>query len=234
VKFDIVAKNPDRGEDIKAKTLARGFTYDPENPDFIITVGGDGTFLIAERDRAGIPKLLVRDSLVCFKCNNEPFGEMLDAMETGDSFIKEFIKIQATYPNGQLIGVNDVVLRNQNPTVAIRLEMTVDGEVVEEMLIGDGVVVATPFGATGYYQSVTRSTFEKGIGVGFNNPTRPKDPLILSEDSQLTLKIIRAPGQLAVDNNPNIITLGEGDLITVKKAPEVARLIFNSREENNS
>lgn len=232
MKFDLVAKNRDRGEDIKAKTLARGFTYDADNPDFIITVGGDGTFLVAERDRPGIPKLLVRDSLVCFKCHNEPFSEMLDAIETGESLIKEFIKIQAISSIGQLLAVNDVVLRNHNPTVAIRLQVAVDGEVVEEMVIGDGVVVATPFGATGYYQSVTRSTFEQGIGVGFNNSTQPKSPLVLSEDSQLTLKILRSQGSLAVDNNPNILTLTEGNEITVKKAPEVARLVFNSREEN--
>lgn len=89
------------------------------------------------------------------------------------------------------------------------------------------MVVATPFGSTGYYQSVTRSTFERGIGLAFNNSTEEKAPLLLNEDTELTIEIVRGKGELAADNNPQILVVDEGDRIVIRKASQVGRLIFH-------
>jgi NAD+ kinase len=223
--FFIYAKNPEKGERVKTDVEKQGFVYTRNEPDFIITVGGDGTFLEAERDSPGIPKLLVRDSLICFKCHDEPLDEMLEIIQSGNSRIEEIIKLEVIHKDEPLLAVNDMILRNENPTRAIRFKVSLDGEIVDENAIGDGVVVATPFGATGYYRSVTRSTFEEGIGIAFNNPTQEKDPLVMAEKSEVMIEITRGPGQLAVDNNPKILRVEEGDRLLVRKASTVARLL---------
>lgn len=223
--FFIYAKNPEKGERVKAQVEQQGFAYARDDPDFAIALGGDGTFLEAERDSPGIPKLLVRDSLICFKCHNEPLDEMLEIIQSGKSRIEEIIKLEVIHKDEPLLAVNDMILRNENPTRAIRFKVSLNGEIVDENAIGDGVVVATPFGSTGYYRSVTRSTFEEGIGVAFNNLTEKKDPLVMAEKSELTIEITRGPGQLAVDNNPKILRVEEGDRLLVRKATKVGRLV---------
>lgn len=223
--FFVYAKNPEKGERVKAQVEKQGFAYSQDDPDFVLTVGGDGTFLEAERDIPGIPKLLVRDSLICFKCHDEPLDEMIEIVQSGKSRIEEIIKLEVIRDGEKLLAVNDIILRNENPTRAIRFKVSLDGEIIDENAIGDGVVIATPFGATGYYKSVTRSTFEEGIGIAFNNPTQEKDPLVMAEKSELTIEITRGPGQLAVDNNPKIVRVEEGDRLLVRKASTVGRLV---------
>lgn len=224
-KFFIYAKNAEKGERVKASVEEWGFEYSSESPDFVITVGGDGTYLAAERKLPEIPKLLVRDSLICYKCNDESLDKMLKTIRSGQSRIKEMIKLEAAHRDGKLLAVNEIVLRNENLIRAIRFKVSVDGEEVHQNIIGDGVVVATPFGSTAYYKSVTRGTFNRGIGVGFNNSTREKEPLLIDENSELLIEITRENGQLAADNNPTIATVGKGDTILIRKASEVARLI---------
>ncbi|MEQ9236590.1 MAG: hypothetical protein RIG66_21175 [Coleofasciculus sp. E2-BRE-01] len=168
--FSIYAKNPEKGQQVKSQVEKQGFKYSETFPDFIITVGGDGTYLEAERIKPGIPKLLVKDSLVCFKCHNEPLDEMLAMIQAEKSQFKEIIKLEAIHDKGRLLAVNDILLRNENPIHAIRFKVSLNQDEVDSNLIGDGVVVATPFGATGYYRSVTRSTFSQGISCSAFKP----------------------------------------------------------------
>lgn len=226
MKFDVVAKNRDRGQDIQDKAIAKGFEYDPHNPDFILSVGGDGTFLFAERTRPGIPKLLVRDSLVCYQCRELPLDKMLGAIQDGKIQIQELMKLDAICASGRLVAVNDIVLRNQNPTVALRFQVAIDDRVVAEGVRGDGLVVATPFGSTGYYHSVTRSCFDRGWAVGFNNSIEPRQPLLLSNRDRLEVKIIRTCAQLAADNDPMIFEIQESETVEVSPSSQFARLVI--------
>lgn len=226
--FSIYAKNPEKGQQVKSQVEKQGFEYSETFPDFMITVGGDGTYLEAERIKPGIPKLLVKDSLVCFKCHDEPLDKMLDMIQAGKSQFKEIIKLEAIHGKGRLLAVNDIILRNENPIHAIRFKVSVNQEEVDPNLIGDGVVVATPFGATGYYRSVTRRTFNQGIGVAFNNPTQEKQPLLLDETDELSLEITREVGQLVADNNPTIVKVNPGDRIRIRQASEVGLLVSHN------
>ncbi|MEQ8540468.1 MAG: hypothetical protein RIB93_23815 [Coleofasciculus sp. D1-CHI-01] len=47
--FSIYAKNSDKGQQVKSQVEKQGFEYSETFPDFMITVGGDGTYLEAER-----------------------------------------------------------------------------------------------------------------------------------------------------------------------------------------
>jgi len=229
--FSIYAKNSEKGQQVKSQVEKQGFEYSENVPDFIITVGGDGTYLEAERIKPGIPKLLVKDSLICFKCHDEPLDEMLKIIQAGKSRFKEMIKLEAILGETRLLAVNDIILRNENPIHAIRFKVNLNQKEVESNVIGDGVVVATPFGATGYYRSVTRSTFNQGIGVAFNNPTQAKQPLWFDESGELSLDITREVGQLVADNNPTIVKVHPGERIMIRKASEVAQLVSHNDQQ---
>ena len=224
-RYGVFAKNPEKTDKVHRTASSKGFVHDEENPDFIISLGGDGTFLIAEREMPGVPKLLVRDSLICFKCHDESLEEMLDMMQEGRGQIVTLPKLKASANGGSRTAVNDVVVRNRDPRRALRFRLSVDGEPVDDVLIGDGVIVATPFGSTGYYRSVTRSRLQEGIGVAFNNLTTGKKPLHLDGDARIEMTIVRSQATLSSDNHPDVDMLEEGDTVVVSAADEVARMV---------
>jgi NAD+ kinase len=224
--FAVTAKNEEKAREVRDTARPFGFDYAPDSPDFVVSVGGDGTFLISERRRPGVPKLLVRDSLICYKCHDEPLEEMLQIIREGGWRIVEMMKLRGRAQDWSALAVNEIVVRNVDPRHALRFHLTIDGEPVGETLIGDGIIVSTPFGSTGYYRSVARETFSEGIGVAFNNLTEPREPLNLGEDAEIALDIVRGTAHLSADNHPDVAQYGEGTRVVVRKASgETARLV---------
>jgi len=223
--FWIHAKQVEKGASVHDTVQDWGFQPSSTSPDFVITVGGDGTFLQAEHRYPGIPKLLVRDSLVCYRCHNEPLPILLEYIRQGRATTMAIPKLEVGYARGCLTVVNDIVLRNQHPTQALRYRVSVNRQVVADQVIGDGVVAATPFGATGYFHSVTGQTFDQGMGLAFNNPTEPRPPLIVDSQTEISIDIIRGPGQLAGDNIPQIYTVTTDEQVVIRQSPQMARLV---------
>jgi len=210
---------------LKKKILSAGLHYDETNPEVVVSYGGDGTYLVAERSFPGIPKLLVRDSKICNKCHNKPDEHVFGAVAKNEYAVHDHIKLEAAIGKEKLIATNDFVIRNKFPTHAIRFSLKIDGKQLHGEIIGDGIVVSTAFGSTGYYFSVSRSTFEKGIGVAFNNTTQHLKPLELKEDQEITLTLTRGDAVLVSDNDPTVIELKEGEKVTIKKSKNVAKII---------
>ncbi len=223
--FAVQAKHASRGAEVRAKCEGKGFLYDRTDPSFIISVGGDGTFLAAEREFPGIPKLAVRDSLICFKCHNEPLDQMLDFIGGGQGRVMDTPKLRCVVAERDLLATNDVVVRNRDPRHALRFRIFIDGKEFGDTFIGDGVVAATPLGATGYYRSITRTTFDRGIGIAFNNCTEATEPLRLGDDARVGVQIVRSDAHLSVDNHPELSALCEGDTVSVCRAEQATRLV---------
>ena len=123
-----------------------------------------------------------------------------------------------------MIGVNDIVVRNSLPTEAVRFNVLV-GERGIDNLIGDGIVVSTPYGSGGYFSSITHKNFKTGIGIAFNNVTKSHESLILAEDEKIEIEIVRGPAVLVADNNRDFINLENGDKIRIEQIDEVARRV---------
>ena len=195
------------------------------NPDVIVSYGGDGTLMHAEFEYPGIPKLVLRGSRVCKLCADLPNEEILARVESGKYATEELIKLEAEAKGKKLMGLNDIVVHNGDPRHAIRYEIFINGRQVGGEIIGDGVVIATPLGSTGYYRSITDSFFEVGIGVAFNNSTEQSDHLVLSDNSEIKIRIARGPALVYADNQPESIILGEGDEVVVRKLKETAKIV---------
>lgn len=222
-KTAIVAKKGISVEDIKPLLKKEGFVIS-KNPEFVICVGGDGTFLIAERKFPGMPKAIVRESKICKKSHNLPLETILSLIKSGNYSVENNIKLEVEVNGNKLVGTNEIILRNKSQITALRFSVLINDKIIVSEIIGDGIVVATPFGSTGYFSSITRKSFEKGIGLCFNNSTAHLEPIILDDNSVVQIKIMRMDGLVSADNNPNMIKVKEGDLITIKKSKDVARL----------
>ncbi len=203
----------------------KGFTFVRRNPDFAISMGGDGTFLFCENKYPSVPKLLISDSRICKKCVGDNEETILDFIRLNAFDVREELKIEGSFGNKKLIAVNDILIRNNVPNQALRFALYINGEKKYSEIIGDGLLIATPFGSTAYYNSITRTSFKKGIGVAFNNPVEKHNPLLLKENAVIRIKVLRGDAQLAFDNHRKIYKLKQNCSLIVKKADDVAKII---------
>lgn len=215
-----------------------GFEIVTSNPDVVISYGGDGTLLSSERLYPGIPKLPIRDSLVCKKCPNHDEKLLLQNLLQGKLSLKEYKKLETTFFYRTFTALNDFVIRNASPMHAIRFQVTpstpsrrMAGSINNELVIGDGIVLSTPFGSTGYFKSITGEDFEKslpagrqGWGLAFNNTTEKIPPLFLKDEDIVTFKLIRGSATLSFDNNPDIFKVDEGSELQFKLSDETAKI----------
>lgn len=199
-----------------------------DKPNVIISYGGDGTLLSAERKFPGIPKLPIRDSKVCKKCSNHTTEVLLEALGQGKINFQEFPKLEAKSGSEDILAINDIVVRNTTPMHALRFRMFKNSEAVKpDVIIGDGVVATTPFGSSGYYASVTRTTITRGFALAFSNTTQKIEPLKFQSGDEIKLAVVRGPGSLSSDNNPRIITLREGDEVKIFPSRHNARIFID-------
>ncbi len=221
---------------VEARRLVErhGFMIDGERPELLLCYGGDGTLLSAERSRPGLPKLLVRRSASRPREDAGPSLEQaLTLLFRGEYAVEERLKLEATVRDGaweeRFLALNDCALRNQDLGRAIRFSLFVNGEERFRELVGDGLVIATPFGSTAYYRSITKRSFARGIGIAFNNVTITAPPILLREDARIRVILRRGPASFAADNHVVERVLGDGALLLVRAARERARIVRLSR-----
>jgi NAD+ kinase len=216
------------GEDgaVAAAALARrpGLRLVERAPDVVLCHGGDGTLLRAEREWPGVPKLPVRAAARSRPCPEHTLDAVLSALVEGRVVPEELGQLELRIGDRRLLALNDVVLRNDGPATAVRLRVRAAGLDTGE-ITGDGIVVATPFGSTGYYRSITRATVSEGLGVAFNNCTEPIEPLHIAGDGPVQVRVLRGPAVLARDNDPRIVPMRDGHGFVVGLASERALVL---------
>ncbi len=217
MKLLLTGKN---AKDLEPLLKNLGFEVITSNEDVVISYGGDGTLLAAEKLYPGIPKLPIRDSLICQKCANHDEKFLLQHLLEEKLELKEYKKLETTVLYKTLTALNDFVIRNANPIHAIRFRTSSH----DKLLIGDGIVLTTPFGSTGYFKSITGETFDQGWGLAFNNTTEKLPPLYLEDEDIVTFKLIRGKATLSYDNNPDIFTVDEGSELQFKLSEKTAKI----------
>ncbi len=221
MKIAVYGKTPESKTQLQKEIKKAGFQYDEKKPDIVVSYGGDGTFLSAERKYPGVLKALFRYSKICKKCHNLPITHALELIKKKKYKIIEHKKLEAK----GLFATNDMIIRNKNPTHAIRFMLEINNKKINGEIIGDGIIASTPFGSTAYFHSITRKTFAKGIGIAFNNTIEEHKPLLLNEKAKVKLTITRGEAFLAADNNPKMLTIKPGNSITIKTSKKKAKLI---------
>lgn len=218
----IIGKN---AESIRSLVQEAGFVVSEQDPKFVISYGGDGTLMMAEHLCPGVPKVILKDSLICKMCSAFPNEEVLRRVALGQYTVQELIKLQVEADGKKLYALNDITVHNDNPRHALRYSVEVNDRMVGGVVIGDGVVVATPLGSTGYYRSITDSFFELGIGLAFNNSTEQSDHMVLHDTSIIRMKIIRGPASIYADNQEQEIVVGEGAQLVITKSDQRSSIV---------
>lgn len=196
-----------------------------KNPEMVICYGGDGTLLYGEREFPGVPKALIRNSQVCHHCSEEAKESILNALIQKQYSIQEHPKLIAEHNGKQLTGINDIMIGHTRVNASVRFTFFIHGKQYGREMIGDGIVVSTPLGSTGYYQSITKSHFQDGFGIAFNNTVNTVSHVVMSDLKECHIRITRGPAVVAADNNEEVISLSTGDEVAIRVASEKALIV---------
>ncbi|MEM5835293.1 MAG: hypothetical protein QW758_01570 [Candidatus Aenigmatarchaeota archaeon] len=198
------------------------YKLNSKNPQLVICYGGDGSLLFSERKYPKIPKIFIHKKKginVVRKILKKIFYKEYE------KDLKELLKLECIVKRSKniLFAINDVNIHYVPPS-ALRFTLKLNGKIFRKEIIGDGVVISTPFGSTGYFKSITRKSFKKGIGIAFNNPTNVLKPIITNENSEIEIIITRGNGFIAADNNPKLIKIYKGDSIKVRASKQKTKV----------
>ena len=196
-----------------------------EDFDLLISYGGDGAMLGAELAYPGILKMPVRDTETAPHCPLHSVESQVDALLAGALKETRMMKLVGMTGDVRRYAINDIFIHNLNNVSALRYQVKIDDDLYAREVVGDGVGVSTVHGSTAYYRSITHGSFRVGIGIAFSNSTELLNHLVLKEESVVKVRILRGPSELVFDNSPESVKLREGDVVTIRKSEQVARML---------
>jgi len=212
---------------LKKILLKKGFIASNYQPDFVLCYGGDGTALYAERIYPGVPKLLVKTTKIVHKydCRPAQLEKVLEKVKRNELRIVKEPKLSAYFNKKSLVALNEVQIRACNPVRAVRFSVSAGNKRFRK-LIGDGVIIATPFGSTGYYSSAGGKLFRKGMGIAFNNLHEKRiKPFVIPATQKVKVKIEREKAWLLFDNYEKFFEVHPGESVVIKVSKDVAKFI---------
>lgn len=166
--------------------------------DMVITLGGDGTILRTQsfiRDKK-IPMLSINMGTLGFLTEVEPEDTFrsLEEVLSGNYFIEERTGLKVTHGHELPSALNEVVIMTQQPAKMLNIEISVDGEIVEE-LSADGIIISTSSGSTAYSMSAGGPIVDPKVGAFLIVPICPfklgARPWVVSEDSIIKIKLLK-------------------------------------------
>lgn len=199
-----------------------------ENIDVAFVLGGDGTMLHAIREvsRKGIPVLGINIGRLGFLTAVEynTFEIALDRVVSGDYFIEERLLLQGITTKGQCdIAVNDICLISNERGKTIALSVKVNGRAVDEFT-GDGVIVSSPTGSTGYSLSAGGPIVSPMADCIILTPicahSLSSKPLVLCDCDKVQIK---------VKNNKTGLAIWDGQSTEKSNGIIVEKAVYKSR-----
>ena len=204
--------------------------------DYVISLGGDGTFLKAA-GRVGakqIPIIGVNMGRLGFLANVVPedIERVLDDVFAGKCEIEERAVIQLEADGEPLencpFALNDIAILKRDNAAMISIKASVDGEYLVTYL-ADGLVISTPTGSTAYSLSIGGPIIVPQSGILSITPVAPHSlnirPIVISDEAEIKLEVQSRSHNFLAAVDGRSEKLREGVTLTVKKAPHKVRIV---------
>ncbi len=127
------------------------------NPDFIISMGGDGTLLDTVKfiRQKNVPVLGINTGRLGFLANvaqaevHEALSDLINGYYTIDGRALLYLEGTESYFNGFHFALNDFVIHKNDTSSMIVVNTFLNGEFLNAYW-ADGLIISTPTGSTGY------------------------------------------------------------------------------------
>jgi len=179
-------------------------------PDFMVTVGGDGTILrtAMQMQKPGSSILGVNKGSRGFLTEVDPMNvnEALDRVLNEDYRIESCIKLSSRHLETGMIfpdSLNEVLLTSSMASKAIDVRIKVNGEPLIDIQ-SDGVMASTPVGSTAYNLSAGGSILHpelKNVILTAISPYSYFRSIVIPDKSIVTMELVKpkAEGMVIID-----------------------------------
>lgn len=212
--------------------VTKEFNVDSEIADkereyeVIISLGGDGTFLAANRTFLGTPILGINLGHLGFltEAGIEDVKNVVAKLIKKEYKIEERALLEATVNDRKMLALNDIVISRINSARTLDLNLFFNGKHVDNYK-SDGLIIATPTGSTAYSLSAGGPIVDPKLDVVVVTPicahSLHQRPIISDADTKIEILgesnefLITADGQVAA----------EGRKVEIKKPNCKAKII---------
>ena len=198
------------------------FEDDDFDADFVISLGGDGTFLKAANrvgDR-GIPILGVNMGRLGFLADVLPteVEDALGEIYRGEYRVEAHSVIKIEVDGEKLLGspfaLNDIALLKRDDASMISVRCSINGQFLVTYQ-ADGLIISTPTGSTAYNLCIS--------------PVAPHSlnirPIVINDDSVLDLEVESRSHNFLVAVDGRSEKLREGTRVRIRKAPYTVNIV---------
>ena len=215
------------------------FNGDDFDADFVISMGGDGTFLKAA-SRVGhkdIPILGVNMGRLGFLADISPddIEHCINALAQDDFAIESRALIQVE-ADGNLLGdfsyaLNDVAILKRDTASMISIRANINGQYLNTYQ-ADGLVVSTPTGSTAYSLSNGGPIIVPGTKVFSMTAVAPHSlnvrPIVIPDSAVVDLDVESRSHNFLVAIDGRSEKCKEGTKITLRRAPYDVKVVKRS------
>jgi len=199
--------------------------------DFIISLGGDGTFLATSRK-------FYNNKIVGVNLGNLGFLSEIDKdnievslknILDGKFAVEKRFLLDANVHNNTQNALNDIVINKGLETKLLNLEVYFNDKFVDNY-VADGIIVSTPTGSTAYSLSAGGPIVEPTVDVLIVTPicahSLHQRPIIVSADTEIKVIsktsefLISADGQDPIENINSVIIKRSDKNVEIIKATE--------------
>lgn len=219
-------------------SLDSAYTFDSNDfeADFVISLGGDGTFLRAASmvgDKQ-IPILGVNMGRLGFLAdiNANEIEYIIQALYEGEYSIETRAAIAVETDGSKLQGyhcaLNDVAILKRDNASMISIRATVNGDYLTTYQ-ADGLVVSTPTGSTAYSLSVGGPIIVPGTCVFSMTAVAPHSlnirPIVIPDNAEICLTVESRSHNFLVALDGRSENCSEGTRLTLRKAPYLVKVV---------
>ena len=201
------------------------------NFDYLISIGGDGTILRAATfvRNYNLPIIGINAGRLGFLATiqEENIEKLLNRVIANDfSISKRTLVSLHTHPENIDLedinfALNEITVSRKDTTSMITIETYINNEYLNSYW-ADGLIISTPTGSTGYSLSCGGPVIMPTSNCFVITPIAPHNltarPLIIPDDSELTLKIKGREEQYLVSLDSRITSVSNETTLTVKKS----------------
>jgi len=214
---------------VKAKAVFRTASEVKFLANFMLSLGGDGTFLesVAFVEDSNIPVLGINFGRLGFLANisTEDVDDAIHMLLNGDFYLEKRSLIQVVTSNNPFskypYGLNDFTLQKKGTAM-----ITVNAYIDDEFLCtywADGLIVATPTGSTAYSLSVGGPILSPKLSSMVISAIAPHNltvrPFVIPDSCNLRLEATSRSGDVLVSLDSHSYTLDLPLVVELKKAP---------------
>ena len=230
------------------KEIGKRFILNKKNPDVIIALGGEGTVFKAAKSYPNSCILPIRKSSfgAFSQIDDSRAIKALNRIKKGKYFIEKAMRIDVRFNGFKSWGINDIVIHRESEN-ANRFRVFSNGkDVYGDELMGDGVIISTPHGSTGYNWTaggpilkenekkfivtpICSAYFNKRLSMKNRKVMKKVGSVIFSKDKEIVIKFFRNIRNKVVpdgiENERHYFNIGSGDKVVIRASKNMNKFL---------